>query len=85
VNLENITMPVLNFYGKFDHLVPPEACNKLVQAVGSNDTEDICLDTGHIGIYVSSKSQREFAPKIVRWLSKRDKQAKIHAVEKKTA
>ena len=26
VDLKNITMPVLNFYGQFDHLVPPEAC-----------------------------------------------------------
>jgi len=42
-------MPVLNFYGQFDHLVPPEACNKLPQAVGSKDVEDICLETGHIG------------------------------------
>jgi polyhydroxyalkanoate synthase subunit PhaC len=72
VDLKRITMPLLNFYGQYDHLVPPEACNKLTQAVGSKDTEDICLDTGHIGIYVSSKTQREFAPKIVKWLMERD-------------
>jgi len=72
VDLQNITMPLLNFYGLYDHLVPPEACNLLVKHVGSADTEDICLDTGHIGIYVSSKTQREFAPKIVRWLHERD-------------
>ncbi len=72
VELKNITMPLLNFYGKYDHLVPPEACEKLTAAVGSTDTEDICLDTGHIGIYVSSKCQEIFAPKIVDWLSKRD-------------
>ncbi|AFM27207.1 class III poly(R)-hydroxyalkanoic acid synthase subunit PhaC [Desulfomonile tiedjei] len=72
VDLQNITMPVLNFYGYFDHLVPPEACNKLTAMVGSSDIEDVCLHTGHIGIYVSSKSQKEFAPKIVRWLQKRD-------------
>jgi len=65
-------MPVLNFYGKFDHLVPPEACNLLTQKVGSKDIEDICLDTGHIGIYVSSKCQREFAPKILQWLKARE-------------
>jgi len=72
VDLKRITMPLLNFYGLYDHLVPPEACNHLVTQVGSDDTEDICLDTGHIGIYVSSKTQREFAPKIVRWLLERD-------------
>jgi polyhydroxyalkanoate synthase len=72
VDLKNITMPLLNFYGHFDHLVPPGACDLLKSKVGSPDTEDVCLDTGHIGIYVSSKSQREFAPKIVRWLRERD-------------
>ncbi len=72
VDLKNITMPLLNFYGKYDHLVPPEACEKLNAAVGSTDTEDICLKTGHIGIYVSSKCQQEFAPKIVKWLQQRD-------------
>jgi polyhydroxyalkanoate synthase len=76
VDLKKLTMPVLNFYGKFDHLVPPQACEKLTAAVGSKDTEDICLDTGHIGIYVSSKCQREFAPKIADWLKERDKSKK---------
>ena len=72
VDLKQITMPLLNFYGKFDHLVPPDACKRLTGQVGSRDTEDICLDTGHIGIYVSSKCQREFAPKIAAWLKDRD-------------
>jgi polyhydroxyalkanoate synthase len=75
VDLNNVTMPVLNFYGKYDHLVPPEACDKLTQAVGSADTTDVCLDTGHIGIYVSSKCQREFAPKITQWLQAREESA----------
>jgi polyhydroxyalkanoate synthase len=72
VNLNNLTMPLLNIYGKYDHLVPPEACDQLVNKVGSRDTEDICLNTGHIGIYVSSKYQEEFAPKIANWLKQRD-------------
>ena len=72
VDLKKITMPLLNFYGKYDHLVPPAACEVLTSKVGSKDTEDICLDTGHIGIYVSSKCQREFAPQIVQFLKERD-------------
>ncbi len=74
VDLKKVSMPLLNFYGKFDHLVPPEACELLTSKVGSKDTEDICLKTGHIGIYVSSKCQQEFAPKITEWLKKRDTQ-----------
>lgn len=76
VDLKKITMPLLNFYGKYDHLVPPEACELLTSKVGSKDTEDICIDTGHIGIYVSSKSQKEFAPKIIKWLKERDDEKK---------
>ena len=72
VDLARLTMPLLNFFGEFDHLVPPPACNQLTQAAGSKDTEDVCLETGHIGIYVSSKFQRQFAPKIAKWLKERD-------------
>ncbi len=76
VDLKKVTMPLLNIYGKFDHLVPPEACERLPREVGSTDVEDICLNTGHIGIYVSSKCQREFAPKICQWLGDRDREEK---------
>jgi polyhydroxyalkanoate synthase len=40
--------------------------------VGGRDTEDLCLDTGHIGIYVSGKCQKELAPKIASWLLERE-------------
>ena len=72
VDLRKVTMPLLNIYGKFDHLVPPEACEPLLRYVGGTDTENLCLETGHIGIYVSSKCQKEFAPKIAAWLKDRD-------------
>jgi polyhydroxyalkanoate synthase len=72
IDLKKITMPVLNIYAKYDHLVPPEACEFLTKKIGSRDKEDVCLDTGHIGIYVSSKTQKEFAPKIISWLKERD-------------
>ncbi len=72
VDLKNITMPLLNMYGKYDHLVPPEAAEVLPSKVGSADVEDICLPTGHIGIYVSSKIQKLFVPKISAWLKERE-------------
>ena len=72
IDLKKVTMPVLNIYGQYDHLVPPEACDRLTEAVGSKDTEDVCLKTGHIGIYVSSRCQKEFTPKIIGWLHERD-------------
>ncbi len=72
VNLTNIRMPLLNIYAKFDHLVPPGACNTLIHHVGTSDAQDLCLETGHIGIYVSSKTQKEFVPGIVSWLYQRE-------------
>jgi polyhydroxyalkanoate synthase len=84
VDLKKITMPLLNYYGKYDHLVPPEACELLTSKVGSKDVEDICLDTGHIGIYVSSKYQKEFAPRIARWLKERDEDKKKCGTKKAT-
>jgi polyhydroxyalkanoate synthase len=86
VDLRNITMPVLNIYGKYDHLVPPAACDQLTSKIGSTDKEDLCLDTGHIGIYVSSKMQREFGPKIIRWLTERDEAPEpVNVATKKNA
>jgi polyhydroxyalkanoate synthase len=85
VDLKNITMPMLNFYGKYDHLGPPEACEMLTRKAGSRDAQDVCLDTGHIGIYVSSKCQREFAPKIAAWLKKRDRDDKKRRPKKSAA
>ncbi len=76
VDLRNVTMPVLNIYGRFDHLVPRAACEKTAQALGSNDVEDVVLDTGHIGIFVSSKCQKELVPKIFTFLKDRDRVAK---------
>jgi polyhydroxyalkanoate synthase len=72
VDLGQVTMPLLNIYGQFDHLVPPEACEVLTKKAGSRDTEDICLDTGHIGMYVSSRFQKEIVPKIAGWLLARE-------------
>ncbi len=72
VDLKQLTMPLLNIYAEYDHLVPKEACDRLTREVGSKDTEDICLDTGHVGIYVSSRCQEELVPKMAGWLKDRD-------------
>ena len=72
VDLKRITMPLLNIYATEDHLVPPASSIPINDLVGSEDKTLYSFPGGHIGIYVSSKSQREFAPKIARWLMERD-------------
>jgi polyhydroxyalkanoate synthase len=71
INLKNITMPVLNVMAETDHLVPNDASLPLTDAVGSEDKETLVFPTGHIGIFVGSKSQKEVVPKIAAWLKPR--------------
>jgi polyhydroxyalkanoate synthase len=68
INLKNITMPLLNIMAEFDHLVPNDASKPLMDAVSSSDKEMLVFPTGHIGIFVGSKSQKEVCPKIAEWL-----------------
>jgi polyhydroxyalkanoate synthase len=71
INLKNITMPVLNVMAEFDHLVPTDASIPLSDAVSSIDKHTLVFPTGHIGIFVGSKSQKEVCPKIAAWLKPR--------------
>ena len=71
INLKNISMPLLNVMAEFDHLVPIDASKPLSDAVSSSDKETMVFPTGHIGIFVGSKSQKEVCPKIAAWLKPR--------------
>jgi len=73
VNLKNIKVPLLNIMAQLDHLVPNEASIPLNDAVASTDKDMAVFPTGHIGIFVSGKSQREIVPKITSWLIPRSK------------
>jgi polyhydroxyalkanoate synthase len=39
--------------------------------IGSKDYSELAFKGGHIGIYVSSRSQREVPPAIHEWMRKR--------------
>lgn len=71
VDLGSVAMPVLNIYATGDHLVPPDASRALGGLVGSDDYTELPFEGGHIGIYVSGKSQRTVPPAIAEWLSER--------------
>jgi len=71
VDLQNITMPVLNIYAMQDHLVPPDSSKALEGCVGTDDYTSLEFPGGHIGIYVSSKAQKMIPPAVASWLSKR--------------
>jgi polyhydroxyalkanoate synthase len=71
VNLGNIRIPILNIYAEQDHLVFPASSLALEKYIGSEDYTVRSFPVGHIGMYVSSKVQRELPPTIVDWLKVR--------------
>lgn len=86
VDLKNITMPVLNIYGEQDHLVPPSCSKPLKNLVGTKDVTDLSYPVGHIGMYVSGKTQRDLAPSVAKWLFDRlSPPAKKKSSEKSSA
>lgn len=72
VDLKKISMPVLNIYGRQDHLVPPSASIPLANHVGTQDYTAFEMDVGHIGMYVSGKSQKQLPETIAKWLKDRE-------------
>ena len=71
VDLGFVDMPVLNIYAEQDHLVPPDASRALKDVVGTADYTELSFKGGHIGIYVSSRAQREVPSAIHHWLGQR--------------
>jgi len=73
IDLKNIKCPVLNVYAEKDHQVPPEASKALSGATGSKDYNELTFNSGHIGIYVSGRANKEIPPAIGKWLSEKSK------------
>ena len=72
VDLANITMPVLNVYAKEDHIVPPGCSRALAKAVPTKDYTELELSSGHVGVFVSGKSQSILGVGLSKWLKARD-------------
>ncbi|WP_299196915.1 class III poly(R)-hydroxyalkanoic acid synthase subunit PhaC [uncultured Amphritea sp.] len=72
VDLKQITQPLLNVYGSSDHLVPPSASRALTGLTNSHDYTEYEVASGHIGVFVSGKSQTEVAPGIADWLKQHE-------------
>jgi poly[(R)-3-hydroxyalkanoate] polymerase subunit PhaC len=72
VDLRSITAPVLNVYALDDHIIPPDCSRALGGKIGSGDYTEIPLPGGHVGLFVSSKSQGKLSQSIADWLVARD-------------
>ena len=72
VELGQVAMPVLNIYAQDDHIIPPATSRALEGKVGTDDYTELGLPGGHIGVFVSGKSQGIVGKGIVDWLAGRD-------------
>ncbi|WP_338742103.1 class III poly(R)-hydroxyalkanoic acid synthase subunit PhaC [Haloplanus salilacus] len=71
VDLDDITMPVLQVIGEYDHLIPPEASKPFNDRVASDDTEIMEYSTGHIGLSVSGSTHEDLWPAVADWFAER--------------
>jgi hypothetical protein len=72
VHLQNITCPVLNIMAGKDDLVPCSQGMAFNDLVGSRDRRAILLNgTGHIGLAIGGKAQKEVWPQACSWLADR--------------
>jgi polyhydroxyalkanoate synthase len=72
VDLRKVTMPVLNIYAEADTIVPPLTSRAVKGKLGTEDYTEMGLRGGHIGVFVSSKSQGIVGQGIADWLAERD-------------
>jgi polyhydroxyalkanoate synthase len=68
VSLGKITMPVLNIFAEEDHIVPMKSSQALKSHVGTRDYTELPLPGGHVGVFVSGKSQGILGKNIFGWL-----------------
>ncbi|WP_254767494.1 class III poly(R)-hydroxyalkanoic acid synthase subunit PhaC [Salinilacihabitans rarus] len=71
VDIENLTMPMLQIIGSFDHLIPPEASKPFTDVIPSADTDIYEFPTGHVGMAVSGKAHAELWPRVATWFRER--------------
>ena len=69
VDLRRLQMPILNIHATRDHLVPPASSLALARLTDSRDYRSVAFDSGHIGVYVGSRAQREVPPLVSQFLS----------------
>jgi polyhydroxyalkanoate synthase len=70
VDLAAIACPVLNIYGRADHIIPPPCSRALGPILNGGDYEELAVPTGHIGVFVSRRAQDMVAPAVARWLAR---------------
>lgn len=66
IDLSQLELPVLNIFGRKDHLVPPDSSRALEQLLlpGKSKYTQVELDAGHIGAFISHNARKELVLKV---------------------
>ncbi len=70
VDLQAITMPVLNIFSETDHIIPAPASKAMEGRLGTGDYTAASVPGGHIGIFCS-RNQQKLRALIAEWLTAR--------------
>jgi polyhydroxyalkanoate synthase len=71
VDLSAISVPVLNIFANDDHIVPPAMTRNVGSRFGTKDYTEMALPAGHMGVFVSGKTQGLLGRQITQWLLQR--------------
>ncbi|MEO6831047.1 MAG: class III poly(R)-hydroxyalkanoic acid synthase subunit PhaC [Chitinophagaceae bacterium] len=71
IDLKKMTVPYLNVYATDDKIIPNETSQAVMSKIGSKDKQEYPFPGGHIGVFVGSRSQKELAPAVAKWVIER--------------
>lgn len=71
VKLGDVSMPVLNVFALDDHIVPTAMTRGLQKYIGSSDYTELPLPAGHMGLFISGKTQGLLGKSLANWLFER--------------
>jgi len=68
VRLADITCPFLAVIGDKDHIVPIEGGRGLHKLVGSEDSTELEVNAGHVGLFVGRTAHKKSIPPMADWI-----------------
>ena len=68
VSMSDITCPVLIFTGQYDAFAPPRAVRDVIKGLPRAQVWECSMPTGHFGLGVGSRANRETWPTVHRWV-----------------
>jgi len=75
VSLKDITVPMLTVIAERDHIVPEPVARPLPGLVGSEESDELRLDAGHVGLVVGRTAAKVTIPRIIEFLQRRSEPA----------